>query len=245
MERHKKETSEGKTQIATAFKDVANTYLDFASRTFTKNTYRQKSHVCRSFIQHCGNLPIQQITAHHLFQYLNTRPTNNNFNAHRRDLCSVFSYAIDVLEVITRNPCRNLKKMPHNPDPKYIPPETDILKLIAAADPQTDERDLILTLLYSIARIDELLRLKWEDVNFEKQVLTKWTRKRRGGSYDAVEVGMCDELTAIMKKRWDNRKNQTWVFFNEKTKDRYTRRPKLMNGLCKRAGIDPPFGSPN
>jgi integrase len=149
---------------------------------------------------------------------------------------------MDVLELIHRNPCRKLKKMPHNPDPKYIPPEIDVLKLIAAADPKTDERDLILTLLYSMARIDEILRLKWEDVNFEKRELTKWTRKRAGGSYDAVEIGMCDELIEILKKRWDTRKNQIWVFYNEKTGSRYTRRPKLMNGLCKRAGIDPSFG---
>ena len=225
-----------------AFKEVANIYLDFAERTFIKNTYRQKVHVCRAFLQHCGNLPIRQITAHHLFQYLNTRPTNNNYNAHRRDLCAVFSYAKDVLEVITRNPCRKLKKMPHNPEPKYTPPETDVLKLIAAADPNTDERDLILTLIYSMARIDEVLRLKWEDINFEKRTLKKWTRKRAGGSYEAVEVSMNEELHSIMKRRWVIRDNQIWVFYNTKTEDRYTRRPKLMKGLCKRAGIDPDFG---
>ena len=35
--------------------------------------------------------------------------------------------------------------MPHTPGEKYIPPEEDILKLIISADPQTDEKDLILT----------------------------------------------------------------------------------------------------
>lgn len=229
------------TRTDITFSEVATTYLDYAQKAFVKNTYRQKAHVCRAFIKHMGDLQIKQITAHHLFQYLNTRPTNNNYNAHRRELCALFSYARDVLETIEKNPCDKLSKMPHSPAPKLIPTETEILKLITATNPETDERDLILTLLYSMARIDEILRLKWEDVNFEKSTLTKWTKKRAGGAYESVVISMNDELCQIMKKRWDNRINQIWVFYNEDTKDRYIRRPKLMKGLCKKAGITP-FG---
>ena len=53
--------------------------------------------------------------------------------------------------------------MPHTPEEKYIPPEEDILKLIMVSDPQTDEKDLILTLIHTAARVDEILRLKWRN----------------------------------------------------------------------------------
>ena len=224
------------------FRSVAYEYLDLAERRFAEKTYKQKAFVYKSFLKHTGNIEIDQITASHLHGYLNTRPTNNNYNAHRKDLCTLFSFARRTLKLITYNPCWDLDKMPHTPEDKYIPPEKDILKLIAAADPQTDERDLILTILYTAARVDEILRLQWKDVNMEKRTLTRWTRKRRGGSYEAIVSHMNEDLYRIIKRKWAARKNETWVFYNEKTGNRYNHRPKLMKGLCKRAGIDPPFG---
>jgi integrase len=56
---------------------------------------------------------------------------------------------------------------------------------------------------------------------------------------------MNNDLYSIMKKRWAARVNEQWVFFNERTGTRYSHRPKLMKGLCKRAGIDQPFGFHN
>ena len=39
-----------------------------------------------------------------------------------------------------------------------IPTEQEILQLITAADAKNGERDLILTLIYAISRVDEILR---------------------------------------------------------------------------------------
>lgn len=234
-----------KTVTGTDFRTVAYEYLDLAKRKFAEKTYKQKVFVCKSFIEHCGNLPIEEITAGHLHNYLNTRPSNNNYNAHRKDLCTVFTFALRVKRVLTHNPCWDLDKMPHTPKRKYIPPEKDMIKLILAADPSTDEKDIILTLIHIVGRIDEVLRLTWEDVDFEKRTVTKWTRKRKSGSYESIVLHMNDDLYQILKKRWNNRENDQWVFYNAKTGTRYFHRPKLMKGLCKRAGIEPNFGFHN
>lgn len=226
----------------TDFKSVAYEYLDLAQRKFADKTYKQKAFVLKSFVEHAGNMPLDQITASHLHHYLNTRPSNNNYNAHRKDLCALFTYAKQVKRIIHYNPCWNLDQMPHTPDEKYIPPQTDMLKLIMAADPLTDERDILMVLIHSVARIDEVLRLRWRDVNFTRREIKKWTRKRKSGTYEAVTVYMNDDLHGILKRRWDARKSEMWVFYNEKTKTRYMHRPKMMKGLCKRAGISPAFG---
>lgn len=131
--------------------------------------------------------------------------------------------------------------MPHTPKSKYIPPEDVILKLIMVADPETDEQDLLLVVIHTLGRIDEVLRLKWEDVNFEKRMITLWTRKRKDGAYEPDALPMGEDLYRILKARWKIRRQEVWVFFNEDTQDRYYHRPKLMAGLCKRAGI-PPIG---
>ena len=86
-----------------------------------------------------------------------------------------------------------------------------------------------------MARIDEVLRLTWQDVNFEKRTVTLWTRKRKGGSYEPDSMPMNQDLYDILRRLWQARKQDNWVFFNEKTGTRYNKRPKFMKGLCKRA----------
>ena len=119
-----------------------------------------------------------------------------------------------------------------------IPSDDEIIRLLLAAAPG-DEQDILMCCIHLLGRIDEILRLEWEYVNFEKGVVTLWTRKRRGGSYEPDDQPMNSDLHKILKDRYDTRKNERWVFYNEDTLDRYYHRPKMMAGLCKRAGIDP------
>jgi len=238
----KQQSSAQQTRQDTGFKKIASMYLDYAERKFAEKTYKYKRYVCQQFSAHIGDIEIDVITPQHIHEYLNTRPTNHNYNAHRKDLCALFEFTKKRLRIIDHNPVLDLDKMPHNPRLKHIPTEEQILSLIVAADPNNDERDLILTLLHTLARIDEVLRLTWADVNFEKRAVTLWTRKRKDGNYEADDLPMNDDLYDVLKKRWDGRSQNDWVFFNEKTGTRYKHRPRLMKRLCKRAGIDPPFG---
>jgi integrase len=128
--------------------------------------------------------------------------------------------------------------MPHTPAKTTPPSEKEILQLIMAADPEKDEKDFLLTILHTLARVDEILRLTWQDVNFEQRSIRLWTRKRKGGSYESNNLHMNEDLYQILKRRYKKRTHERWVFPNPKTKTRYTRRPKFMRGLCKRA-----FGS--
>ena len=143
------------------------------------------------------------------------------------------------MEVVTIHPLRKIKKLLHQVKSKTIPKESDVIKLIQAADPDTDERDLLLTVLHTLARIDEILKLTWDDIDFEKRILSKWTRKSGNSSPKEIRVNINDELYDILWNRWESRKQDTWVFYNNTTKTRYLKRPKFMKGLCKRAGIKP------
>jgi len=92
-----------------------------------------------------------------------------------------------------------------------------------------------------MARIDEVLRLKWEDVNFEQKAVRLWTRKRRGGSWEYDWLPMNEDLEKVLWSLWQNRKDGEWVFFNPLTSNRYINRFKLMRSICRRAGV-PQFG---
>jgi len=228
------------TQHGMAFRECASLYLDEAERRFATKTYKYKAYVYKSFLEYAGNIPIDEITPQIVGAYLNTRHSNHNLNVHRKDLSALFAYAKKRLKLIHINPCEDIDKMPHTPAEKRIPSEEEVLKLILAAGP--NDRPLILTLLHTVARIDEILRLRWLDVNFEKRQVTRWTRKRKGGAYAPIGTYMNADLYDILKRLWDNREQDAIVFYNPVTKRRFKNRPKLMPSLCKKAGIDPPFG---
>jgi integrase len=116
-----------------------------------------------------------------------------------------------------------------------IPTKQEFLKLLAACD--ADERPLMVILTHTLPRIDEILRLTWQDVSFERGTLKLWTRKNREGEWTERTIGTNAELKAMLLSLWNRRRQVKWVFFNQREQTRYSRRPKFMRRICKRAGV--------
>ena len=229
---HKKRVKEAPTiQAGMGFKDAANIYLDYAHMRFVKKTYKYKAYVYKMFLKKMGNITLDRITPQMIHDYCITRPSKHNYNVHRKELSALFEYAKKHLRIIQYNPVSVLDQMPENPEPKDPPTEQQVLQLIAVADPET-EKPLLLTVLFTAGRIDEVLRMKWEDVNFEKRTVTLWTKKRKGGQYEADKLPMIEDLYDVLRREWEKRKQNLWVFYNEKTGTRYIKRPKMMRHLC-------------
>ncbi|MBF0259091.1 MAG: site-specific integrase [Desulfamplus sp.] len=207
-----------------------------------KETYRQKLRIYQSFLSMFPNVKIHTVTPKQITVYLATCKTNDAYNRHRKELSALFEYAKDILGLVTVNPVAVISRLPHTPKKKYIPNEKEILSLVMACDPKTDEKELLICIMLTVARVDEILRLKWEDVNFEKRILSKYTKKTSDKSYVPITVPMNEDLYAVLWKMWEKRTQETYVFFNERNQDRYYSRPKFMKSLCKRAGINPHFG---
>lgn len=99
------------------------------------------------------------------------------------------------------------------------------------------DRQLLLVIYHTVARVDEILRLRWEDVNFQERTVRLWTRKPRDGSWAWDKVPMNQVLYETLQQLWEKRNQNEWVFLNPKTGTRYMHRPKLMRTICKRAGV--------
>jgi integrase len=216
------------------FKTLASIYLDYCELKFVPKTYKYKAYVYKMFLKKIGNIPVTEITPHMIHNYLKTRPSNHNYNVHRKEVRALFNFAINHLEIINYNPVRKLELMPHTPAKKHIPTEEEVLRLIMAADYET-EKPLIQVILHTLGRIDEILRLTWEDVNFDKRTVTLYTRKRKDGAFEPDEMPMNSDLYQVLWDLWQGRKQNKWVFFNEKTRARFNKRPKMMRSLCIRA----------
>ena len=216
------------------FKNLANEYLDHSQRRHAPKTYQYKVIVYRRFQEWAREeLPVERITVTVLESFLRTRPGNISYNRYRKDLCALLTWAWKR-KMISENPCHFMEKMPEDRFVKVIPSPEEIARLMLAAG---EDRSFLLVLFHTLGRIDEVLRMRWEDVNFQERIVKLWTRKRRGGGWQVDLFPMNTVLHDTLWSLWECRSQEEWVFFNTKTRTRFMRRPKLMRTLCKVAGI--------
>jgi integrase len=212
-------------------------YLRVAERQLAPKTLEYRKIAFRRFLGHAKNIPVSQITTQMVENYLLSRPTNHNFNKDRTELLRLFNWGFKRL-LVPSNPVALVEKLPWNTAKKVIPTPEQMARMLIAAGP---ERPLLLVLFHTMARIDEVLRLKWEDVNFEQKTVRLWTRKRRGGSWEFDWLPMNEDLEKVLWGLWQKRKDDEWVFVNPLTNSRYKARFRLMRSICHRAGL-PRFG---
>jgi integrase len=212
-------------------------YLRVAERQLAPKTLEYRKIVFRRFLRHSANVPATQVTTRVVETYLLSRPTNHNFNKDRTELMRLFNWGFKRL-MIPSNPVALVEKLPVEKAKKVIPTPEQMTRLLIAAGP---DRPLLLVIFHTMARIDEVLRLKWGDVNFEQKAIRLWTRKRRGGAWESDWMDMNEDLEKILWGLWQNRKDGEWVFNNPQTGNRYFYRFKLMRSICRRAGL-PQFG---
>lgn len=238
MEEKRHQVKEVPKPAGTTFSTIANLYLDQAERRFTVKTYKYKRYVLGSFLAHAGDLPLDQINVTAIESYLVTRQTNTNYNRHRKDLCALFTWAWKR-GMMKNNPCLHLDKMPEPRFIRKIPIEEEMAKIMLAAGP---DRPFLLVLYHTMARLDEVLRMRWEDVDFDNRQVRLWTRKRKDGSWESDLVPMNEVLhDVLLSLKTRSGKDAVYIFVNPATGTRYHHRPKLMRGICKRAGV-PHFG---
>lgn len=221
--------------------DVVTRYLDHCQIYMQKNTWRQKAHVYRSFIQSLGlnvNPPFAAITKQMIIDHLlllHQKKNSKTANRHLRDLSALFNWAIDE-NMPVLNPCSKIRKFPEDPYQRYVPPPGDMARLKLAAT--EDELDFIETMYHAVGRKSEITRLTWEDVNFEQQWIRLWTRKRRGGELEPQYKPLNETLHKRLSHRWKFRdKTDPKVFQMSDKELRY-----MMETICERAEIEPQFG---
>ena len=142
-----------------------------------------------------------------------TRPTNHNFNKERTELMRLFTWAIDG-ELLVKNPVLRVRKLAVSKEKKKIPTSKEMAKILMAA---VKDRPFLLVLFHTMGRVGEILRLRWEDVNFQEQAIRLWTRKRKGGNLEFDWLPMNEDLEKILWELWQKRTQDEWVFLSPLT----------------------------
>lgn len=232
-------------QTDMAFLDLVNRRLDQVKTYNSSCHYRDHRYLCQRWVKRWENLMCGEITREMVEAYILERSKVSAYTANQelRYLRATFNFGIKR-ELIAENPTSGIDFLPVEKVIRYVPPPEDIEKVIQAADPDT--RDYLLTIRETMARVGEINRLTWDDVNLEEKYVVLYTRKKKGGSLTPRKIPMTQRLLQILSQRQTRRdETKPWVFWHTYWSSKTGRledgpfqdRKGIMFSLCQKAGV--------
>jgi integrase len=231
--------------IDMAFLDLVNLRLDYVKAYNSESHYRDVLYHARRWIKKWNGISCCDLTPELIEKYTISRAKISPFVANKdlQYLRALFNYGLKR-KLINGNPTDGIPFIPIEKRKKYIPQKDDVMKVIAVADPDTQQ--YLWTILLTAARVNEINSLTWEDISFKDGSITLWTRKRKGGNREPREITMVQTLYNMLLNRFtQNNGGEHWVFWHRywsrKTggwaKGPFKDRKKIMKTLCRNAGV--------
>lgn len=226
-------------------RDVCTKHLLYCENRLKPNTLSYKKTAYRRFIDFIGHdTPFSSIDKRSIDGFVDTVSkmiSKKTANKHKTELSSLWTWA-QKEGIVQGNPPQQIDAYAVKKSVKYVPPGSDIKRLLDAAKPGF-EHDFLICLLHTAGRISEIRNLTWEDVNLSGRTVTLWTSKRRGGNMEPRTIAMSDTLfTVLSRRRREAQKSEQYVFTNPITNTAYTRTCRrvkfFMRDLCRKAGVE-------
>lgn len=235
-------------QTDMAFWELLNKRLDHVKAYNSKRHYEDYVCMARRWAGEWGNRMCSEIAQSDVQHFILKRSQVSSYTANKdlRYLRAVFNFAMkQTPKLINYNPTDGIKFLPVEKSVKRIPSKSDLLKVILAAKP--DVQDYLFTIRETMARVGEINRLKWDDINFDERSIILWTRKKRGGHLTPRKVAMTNRLHEIMLRRFrEQDKSKPWVFWHRywsRSQGQFMEGPyehhrrKILPRLCRKVGV--------
>ncbi len=151
------------------FLELVNLRLDHIKAHNSAHHYADYHSRAKRWVQLWGTFKSSEITRKMVQGFVLDRSQVSAYTANKelRSLRSLFNFG-KKQNWITVDPTVGTEFLPVEKKVKYIPPLEDIFKVIAAAEPDT--QDYLWTIRETMARVSEVnRRLTWDDVNLEEQ----------------------------------------------------------------------------
>jgi integrase len=227
------------------FLELVNRRLDFVRTYNSEKHYSDYRCYARRWVKQWGKLKCEQISRDRIQTYITKRARVSNYTANKdlRYLRATFNFGVKS-GAISANPTQGIPFLPVEKRVKYVPPKENVAAVILAADPDT--QDYLWTIKETMARVSEINRLTWADVDFKQRSVVLYTRKKKGGHLTPRKVPMTNKLYEVLSRRYGQRdKGKPWVFWHRywSRKDKcwiegpYQERKRIMKTLCKRTGV--------
>ncbi len=234
-----------KTPTDMAFLELVNRRLDYVKAYKCDSYYLEHVYMAKRLLKSWHGLDCSDITTQMVQDYVISRGKQSAFSANRdlRYLRAIFNFGIKR-GLIKNNPTSGLEFLPVEKRVKHIPSREDVAKVLLVAD--MDVQDYLIAIKETMARMGEINRLTWDDVDFESKSVVLYTRKKKGGNLTPRKVPMTSTLHSMLSRRYRNRKkDKPWVFWQRYWSRKeskwmegpYRDRKTIMRTLCRKAGV--------
>lgn len=218
---------------ALMFSALMNAYLTDCESRMQPNTVREKFSHGKEFAAFRGaDFPASELSASEAGAFIARIYTDKGSKAANRRLRTMKACWNWGKEKLPDNPWRRVRPYSEDEKTKYVPPPQDVAAVMTQAE--TWEARLLLFILGTGARIGEVFSLTWEDVNFDRQTVTLWTRKRKAGSRQARRLPLTPRLTVMLRELEQESGGNAHVFINPATGGPYRKLQPCVRYLLKR-----------
>lgn len=223
--------------------DFASAYLKMSEERFSAKTLGEKKLAFRHSLKVIPpEKPARDVTIAECLATLRLvaqHSSGNAANKVRKNLGAAWAWGHKYYGLPNLNPFLEVEKFPADQTPRYVPSESDFWKVYNVANAQ--DKVFLLFLLHTGARIGEVFRLTWADVDLAEGRVRLGTRKTRDGGMKYAWLPMTEMLTEALAEYKRDYGNTPLVFTQYGRGEQYTHRQHLMKNLCTRAGVKP-FG---
>ena len=234
------------TPIDMDFLQLVSRRLDHLESYNTEKHYIDYRYLARKWVEQWGQLKASDITPEMIERYTldKTQVSHHAANKELRCLRSLFNFG-KKKKLVLENPTDDLEFLPVEKKIKHVPSPKEIDKLIATAETE-DFADYLWAVRETLARVSEINRLTWDDVNFNERYAVLYTRKKKGGHLTPRKVPMTQKLFEVLSRKFAERDpSKPWVFWHEywsnktgeKVEGPYKNRRRTLRTLCKLAGV--------
>ena len=152
-----------------AFLELVNRRLDHVKAYKAERYYREYLYLAKRWVKKWQEIECSQVTSDMVQKFVLERKklSPNAANKDIRYLRSTFNFG-KKRKWIKDNPADGIDFFPIEKRIKYIPTSQDIDKVIKVADPDT--QDYLWVIRETMARVSEVNRLVWDDVDFEDRI---------------------------------------------------------------------------
>lgn len=177
-----------------------------------------------------GKVFVTDVTRDDVESFLDSYDRKHGYNYALAKINALFRFGVDK-EWTTYNPCNGIKRKATDKKLKYVPPPEDLDAVINIAG---RDKPFLLVLKHTLARVNEVYNLTWEDIDLDRRQITLWTRKKTGGVRTPRHLTINDVLFSTLSGM---ERVGSYVFVNPDTGKPYDDRKRLIAGLCRKAGV--------
>ena len=231
----RKPAEEWQTPWRSRLEAMANEYLVFSKANHSKKSYEEKKYLFRRFFTYVdSSLSYEALKPEMLLDYLQEQARKRSGYSANKDRKHLLAWAnwVNQDKGILNPSFALIKEFPEEKKTRNIPSEKDFW--LTYENAEREDKNFLLAHLFLAARRDELLRLRWADIDFAGRRVRLIMRKSEDESCEEQWLAMTDGLRSALEAQ-RGIVNGDLVFPNHQNKKES--QDNFMQRLCKKAGV--------